>query len=106
VHAHRSAQNAVVLNMRACRIAVKFRTPEKETARSMAGQYVTNIVASELQEICASRPHENSRVANVNMQHGFHRPAIVGLEPLAPGALLTRVRRECLLSPSSHRCVP
>src|SRR5438128_2107135 len=38
VHADRSAQNAVVLSMMACRMGGKFRTPEKEMGRSMAGQ--------------------------------------------------------------------
>src|SRR5881392_2170359 len=39
VHADRSAQSAVVLSMMmACRMAGKFRTPEKEMGRPMAGQ--------------------------------------------------------------------
>jgi len=38
VHADRSAQNAVVLSMMACRMDGKFRTPEEEMGRSVAGQ--------------------------------------------------------------------
>ena len=38
VHADRSAQSAVVLSMMACRMAGKFRTPEEEMGRSVAGK--------------------------------------------------------------------
>ena len=38
MHADRSAQNAVVLSMMACRMTGKFRAPEREMGRSMVGQ--------------------------------------------------------------------
>src|SRR5438046_887448 len=114
-HADRSVQNAVVLSMMACRMAGKFRTPEKEMGRPMAGQISrpalpsggwdllgsTHAMAGRMLISIAMVPQGASLRRRVTAPGRKRRPLVTVNDPLQPLALLES--RPSTKEPKRHR---